>query len=347
MAPHAHQHHDHLETGLLGSPEEKTVVQRSGSLPAREPSSQEDPPKEMMPSPRCLMLTVLVCFLATFGLASVLHHSKGPCLDGGGRTGKEGTEAKLQVQDNASESGFSQLLRTASPDILHRLLHAYFPERYQDGVYPSDHDALVAVHRGNAPLATSLARLARRQDGGTNTTVTSTPGSSSSPPSSTPPPTPTPDPPAPDPDPSQSDDSGDSSASSTPPSNNTPDPTPKPTPDPTPTEEPNNSGTSPEGKQADEPLAEPEESDDEPSDEPFTSPDSSSISPTDSSPDSPTSSHLSESSQSSPDENPSSDIETTPLPDSLSLSSPTPIDTSGMWDHGLVARCFVLDNLAH
>ncbi|EFX04707.1 hypothetical protein CMQ_1635 [Grosmannia clavigera kw1407] len=77
----------------------------------------------------------------------------------------------------ASASAFSRLLDAVSAESLHDLLHAYLPDTYKHGVYPSEKSALAALHRANAPLATSIVQLARRD---TNATVSSAPAATSS-----------------------------------------------------------------------------------------------------------------------------------------------------------------------
>ncbi|OAA54289.1 hypothetical protein SPI_08908 [Niveomyces insectorum RCEF 264] len=78
----------------------------------------------------------------------------------------------------ANPSAFARLLEAVSPDALHSLLHQYFPDTYKHGVYPSEKSALEAIHRANAPLATSIVQLARRDS--RNSTVSSSPPPSSS-----------------------------------------------------------------------------------------------------------------------------------------------------------------------
>lgn len=73
----------------------------------------------------------------------------------------------------ASASSFARLLEAVSPEALHDLLHAYLPDTYKHGVYPSEKSALAALHRANAPLATSIVQLARRDTNATVSAATS------------------------------------------------------------------------------------------------------------------------------------------------------------------------------
>ncbi|KAK2027272.1 hypothetical protein LX32DRAFT_729531 [Colletotrichum zoysiae] len=181
----------HLEEGLLPAAADEKGI--STSRTTRTSNNK-------MTAARRVLLTVLVCGLMTLGLASAIGHRVKPCT----RDHREQVPLDgAAVQDSA-----------AQVDLLHRLLHAYFPERYQDGVYPSDKDAIAAFEADDVELASALGQLAKRQDNGTTTapsatattpsdTIAASPSVSSAPlTSETPAPTPTPTPtsaPAPSP----------------------------------------------------------------------------------------------------------------------------------------------------
>ncbi|KAK2002663.1 hypothetical protein LX36DRAFT_220383 [Colletotrichum falcatum] len=180
----------HLEEGLLPAAANEKGI--SASRSTRNPNNNK------MTAARRVLLTVLVCGLMTLGLASAIGHRVKPCtrghreqvlLDGG------------NVQDPAQE------------DFIHRLLHACFPERYRDGVYPSDKDAIAAFEADDVELASALGQLAKRQENGTTTAPSATPTPSDTVAASP-------------------------SVSSTPLTSNTPAPTPTPTPTPTPSPSP-------------------------------------------------------------------------------------------------------------
>ncbi|OTA61024.1 hypothetical protein K449DRAFT_66197 [Hypoxylon sp. EC38] len=75
------------------------------------------------------------------------------------------------------DSTFSRLLSSASPQVLHEFLHAYFPSTYKHGIYDSDRSAMEAVHANDPELATSIVQLAKRQSGNDTTVSTTTPTS--------------------------------------------------------------------------------------------------------------------------------------------------------------------------
>ncbi|KAJ9161224.1 hypothetical protein NKR19_g2449 [Coniochaeta hoffmannii] len=132
---------------------------------------------ERMPSAGRLLLTLLLAFLVTFGLANALspvEWHRRPYRQGDVvRHGEEG-----KAEDTQS---LTSIIEAASPSSLHDLLHKYFPERFKDGVWESDVSAVEAVRRVDAALAASIVQLAKRQDNGTTTTThTTTPPPESS-----------------------------------------------------------------------------------------------------------------------------------------------------------------------
>lgn len=173
------------------------------------------------------MLVLGLTWLVLTGVAMAGPHPrwKMPCHQ---------AEGQQEVADASRDSSFSTLLNAASPKSLHDLLHRYFPEKFQDGVWPSERDAVAAVHQANAALATSIVQLAKRDANSTSIeTSTSVPepepttstSSTSVPPVETTTTTPT------------------STSVITPSSK----PSPTPTPEPTPTTQPGTSLTSPTG----------------------------------------------------------------------------------------------------
>lgn len=160
-------------------------------------------PAEEMPPARHLLVTLVICFLVTFGLATVIaprSWSGDPRQDVRWDVDQVDRVDRVAVVVVATdESSFARLLNAVSPDSLHAALHRYFPG-YQHGVYASDHEALEAVHRVNAALATSLANLAKRQDGGSNDTTARPPPPRDTTTTTAPPPPPPTDPPPPPPD---------------------------------------------------------------------------------------------------------------------------------------------------
>ncbi|KAJ9143804.1 hypothetical protein NKR23_g6311 [Pleurostoma richardsiae] len=153
-----------LESCLPITAQEKDSLRSTTNFPASH-RRQRSRLAEKMPRARNVLLAVLACFMVTFGLATATAsrpRQEAQDVDGDAQQG-------LKEKDS---SAFSSLLNSASAEALHDLLHRYFPHRYQHGVWPSEHSALEAVHRDDAPLATSIAQLAKRQD--TNVTVTMT-----------------------------------------------------------------------------------------------------------------------------------------------------------------------------
>ncbi|KAK1984259.1 hypothetical protein LZ30DRAFT_549528, partial [Colletotrichum cereale] len=147
----------HLEEGLLPA-----VANEKGISTSTTTSRSTRTSNNKMTAARRVLLTLLVCGLATLGLASAIGHRVKPCT--------------RDHQEQVLVDGV-QVQTPAQVDLVHRLLHAYFPERYQDGVYPSDKDAIAAFEADDAELASALGQLARRQDNGTTTapSATSTP----------------------------------------------------------------------------------------------------------------------------------------------------------------------------
>ncbi|KAK1687905.1 hypothetical protein BDP55DRAFT_71910 [Colletotrichum godetiae] len=181
----------HLEEGLL-----PVAVNEKGTTTTSTPSRKTTPPNKMTATRRVL-LTVLVCGLMTLSLASAIGHGARPCT-------RDHQEQVLVAEGEVKDA--------TKVDLIHRLLHAYFPDRYQDGVYASDKEAIAAFQADDADLASALGQLEKRQDNGTSSAApaatptpsasdAATPSASSAAPTSdtpaqTPTPTPTPSTPA-------------------------------------------------------------------------------------------------------------------------------------------------------
>ncbi|KAK4044776.1 hypothetical protein C8A01DRAFT_30955 [Parachaetomium inaequale] len=110
---------------------------------------------------RRTILVLFVCMLVLLGIASA--GPRMPC--------HKGTTGQQTTAESSESSSFSARLKSASPSSLHDLLHRYFPGRFRDGVFESEHKAMEGVHSANPALATSILQLTKRDD--TNSTATS------------------------------------------------------------------------------------------------------------------------------------------------------------------------------
>jgi hypothetical protein len=106
--------------------------------------------------------TIVVLFLCMLVLLGVASGTGMPCH-------KAATNPQQDAVKASESSSFSTMLKSASPASLHELLHRFLPDRFKDGVFPSDHQAMEAVHRADAALATSILQLAKRQDSNATT----------------------------------------------------------------------------------------------------------------------------------------------------------------------------------
>ncbi|KAL8288852.1 hypothetical protein RB600_004340 [Gaeumannomyces tritici] len=171
-----------LEAGLPVAQSEKAGLT---STPSTHPEPRDHPQQSML-TPRRLFLGLAVCLVLWLGLTTAAPTRQNSCLPP--HDVKDASSGSAQaplpdpIKDMASstqtESPFACLMDAVSPEALHEVLHRYFPNRFKDGVYESDHSAMEAVHRADPPLAASLARIARRQNGtapGPTTSTTATP----------------------------------------------------------------------------------------------------------------------------------------------------------------------------
>ncbi|KAL8404128.1 hypothetical protein RB594_009114 [Gaeumannomyces avenae] len=171
-----------LEAGLPIAQLEKAGLT---STPSTHPEPRDQPQQSML-TPRRLFLGLAVCLVLWLGLTTAAPTRQNSCLpphdvkdasSGSAQAPLPGS-TKDMASSTETESPFACLMDAVSPEALHEVLHRYFPNRFKDGVYESDHSAMEAVHRANPPLATSLARIARRQNGtapGPTTATTTTP----------------------------------------------------------------------------------------------------------------------------------------------------------------------------
>ena len=67
---------------------------------------------------------------------------------------------------------FYQLLEQVDPPALHAALHDFSPKKFKHGVFKEDQTAVEAIHRDDAPLATSILSLAKRQESGNSSSLT-------------------------------------------------------------------------------------------------------------------------------------------------------------------------------
>ncbi|MCJ1438690.1 hypothetical protein MMC27_008080 [Xylographa pallens] len=67
---------------------------------------------------------------------------------------------------------FQQLLEQVDPPALHAALHDFSPKKFKHGIFKEDQTAVEAIHRDDAPLATSILSLAKRQESGNSSSLT-------------------------------------------------------------------------------------------------------------------------------------------------------------------------------
>lgn len=105
-----------------------------------------------MPSFRQFVFTFLIAAFLTSAYARRPIHLRRP---------------DVALSGPGDESAFRELLSQVSDSSLHEVLHDV-SDKYKHGVYPEDRTALQEIHKDNPAMATSLVKLARRQ----NNTVT-------------------------------------------------------------------------------------------------------------------------------------------------------------------------------
>lgn len=181
MAPTGYTDGDgHLEAGLLKSTkgEKQTGYQDYSPLALKTKSKSKS--NKMIYFRRAL-LVIVMGFILGLGVATA--------RPGFINCQRHPDNSKMAMaKAHGSNGELAEALQKASPDLLHRLLHAYLPERYQHGVFATDKDAINAISERDPSVASAIVQIAKRQGNGpsnSNSTTaagpTSTaPGSSSS-----------------------------------------------------------------------------------------------------------------------------------------------------------------------
>jgi hypothetical protein len=162
----------HLEAGLLRSDQGEKQTGHQQQL------TQTTPRKSKMVYLRRALVIVAVGFVLGLGVATA-------------RPGFVDCHRNSKMAVAKAHGASSELvgeLDKTSPDLLHRLLHAYLPERYQHGVFASDAEAIDAIHENDPSVASAIVQIAKRQEDGSsnsNTTIPSSPSSTAPPASAT------------------------------------------------------------------------------------------------------------------------------------------------------------------
>lgn len=176
MAPTGYTDGDgHLEAGLFKSTQgEKQTGYRDYSPLALKNKSKSN---KMIYFRRAL-LVIVMGFVLGLGVATA-RPSLMNCQ-------RHNDNSKMDLAKAHSSNGeLAEALQKASPDLLHRLLHAYLPERYQHGVFATDKDAIDAISERDPSVASAIVQIAKRQDNGLgNNNSTTAAGPTSSAPSS-------------------------------------------------------------------------------------------------------------------------------------------------------------------
>lgn len=137
----------HQETVFPGAQDEKRHQHETG-LP--QPVSTSNQKRKMATSKR-VFIAVLLGMLVSLTLALAPRMN---CL-----------QHRASTEESSEE--------------LHKLLHDHLPQKFKDGVYPTDEEAVDALHDDHAEIATSIVQLARRQNTNSTSddpTVTNTSG---------------------------------------------------------------------------------------------------------------------------------------------------------------------------
>ncbi|PNP39375.1 hypothetical protein TGAMA5MH_08794 [Trichoderma gamsii] len=174
MAPTGYTDGDgHLEAGLFKSTqgEKQTGFQDYSPLALKKQSKSN----KMIYFRRAL-LVIVMGFVLGLGVATA-RPSLMNCQ-------RHNDNSKMDLAKAHSSNGeLSEALQKASPDMLHRLLHAYLPERYQHGVFATDKDAIDAISERDPSVASAIVQIAKRQDNGpsNNNSTTAAPPTSTAP----------------------------------------------------------------------------------------------------------------------------------------------------------------------
>lgn len=151
----------HLEAGLLRTAGEKQTSAAPRTSTAPGPPAT---PTRRMSTLRRVVLAFAMCSILGFSLATAASLQLQACPDG--------DCSALEAAGVEGNSRLSQMWQSASPEGLHELLHKYFPDRYQHGVYETDEEAVEAIQADQPEDAPKLPQLLRRQDDGGNGTMT-------------------------------------------------------------------------------------------------------------------------------------------------------------------------------
>lgn len=181
MAPTGYTDRDgHLEAGLLKSTEgEKQTGYRDYSPLALKNKSKSKSKSNKMIYFRRALLVIVMGFILGLGVATA-RPSFMNCQ-------RHHDNSKMALAKAHSSNGeLAEALQKASPDLLHRLLHAYLPERYQHGVFATDKDAIDVISERDPSVASAIVQIAKRQENGpSNSNSTTAAGQSSTAPGST------------------------------------------------------------------------------------------------------------------------------------------------------------------
>lgn len=176
MAPTGYTDGDgHLEAGLFKSTQgEKQTGYRDYSPLALKTKTKSN---KMIYFRRAL-LVIVMGFVLGLGVATA--------RPGLMNCQRHNEHSKMDLAKAHSSNGeLAEALQKASPDLLHRLLHAYLPERYQHGVFATDKDAIDAISERDPSVASAIVQIAKRQDNGPSNNNSTTTAPTSTAPSST------------------------------------------------------------------------------------------------------------------------------------------------------------------
>ena len=110
-----------------------------------------------MPSIRSLLLNcLLITRISSYAITSIPSNEKD------------------EQEALADAAAFQKLLDQVDPPALHAALHDYSPRKFKHGVFREDRTAVEAVHRDDAPLATTIVSVAKRQEASLNSTAVAT-----------------------------------------------------------------------------------------------------------------------------------------------------------------------------
>ncbi len=128
-----------------------------------------------------VILVLMVCLLTALGMSAAVAPRNvwrwRPC--------HRGPVAEQGSVPEPVQTTFLNSLSEASPESLHDLLHKFFPDKFQHGVFPSEQQAVEAVHEVDPAIASTIIQMARRDTNSSSSTTSTPPPTSSSSSSST------------------------------------------------------------------------------------------------------------------------------------------------------------------